>query len=153
MLKKIILLTLFIISLSVSSQNTERREKLSAKIIDVNTRFPLRSANIFNLNSVIGKITNHFGEFSINVAKGDVIHISYLGYESVKLTVTNDMLKNKKLEIAINEFLSKRSFRRCLINDDRRPRAVSSYFSQHHKSRTAIRPLNGKPRNDLGFAP
>ncbi len=107
MIKKITFL-LLILSFSFSfSQNEEieRTLKLKGKVIDVNTRFPLKSAHVLNLTSVKGIVTNRFGEFSILAQKGDEIYFSYVGYESVKLVVTNDLLKNDNLEIAINEKL------------------------------------------------
>jgi hypothetical protein len=103
MIKKIFFIVIMLTTLTLFSQNSkEKKVKLKGRIIDVKTRFPLKSAHILNLNSVIGTITNRFGEFAITAKKNDVIHISYIGYESIKLTVTNDILNNDKLEIAIN---------------------------------------------------
>ena len=106
MVKKVFLLILIFISITAFSQEEEkeiRTKKIKGKVIDVNTRFPLKSAHVLNLTSVKGLVTNRFGEFSIYAKKGDEIYFSYIGYESVKLTVTNDLLKNDKLEIAIHE--------------------------------------------------
>lgn len=109
MLKRILFLLLILVHTAVFSQtdeNTEeikRTEKIKGKVIDVNTRFPLKSAHVLNLTSVKGIVTNRFGEFEISAMKGDEIYFSYIGYESVKLVVTNDLLKNDHIEIAINE--------------------------------------------------
>ncbi len=103
MLKKILFLFFILVSFSLFSQNKiVTKYKMKGKIIDVKTRFPLKSAHILNMNSVIGTITNRFGEFAITAKKNDTLHISYIGYESIKLIVTNDILNNDKLEIAIN---------------------------------------------------
>lgn len=103
MFKKIFFLAIILSSSTFFSQNTEEKKvKLKGRITDVKTRFPLKSANVLNLETVIGTITNQYGEFAITAKKGDVIHISYIGYESIKLTVTNDILNNDKLEIAIH---------------------------------------------------
>jgi hypothetical protein len=105
MLKKITLF-LFIFSVfNVFSQEEDkiRTEKITGAVIDVTTRFPLKSAHVLNLTSVKGVVTNRFGKFSIYAKKGDEIYFSYIGYESVKLIVTNDLLKNEYLEIAIQE--------------------------------------------------
>lgn len=101
MLKKIIFFIFLFISFPIFSQDTTSK-KLKGRIIDVKTRFPLKSANILNMNSVVGTITSRFGEFAITAQKNDTIHISYIGYESIKLKVTNDILNNEKLEIAIH---------------------------------------------------
>lgn len=103
MFKKIFFLLVLVYSSTAFSQITQdKKEKLKGRIIDVKTRFPLKSANILNLNSVIGTVTNRFGEFELTAKKNDTIHISYIGYESIKLIVTNDILSNDKLEIAIH---------------------------------------------------
>lgn len=100
------ILLIFFLSVSLigfSQENEEKPKKLNGKIIDVTTRFPLKSAHVLNLNSVVGTITNRFGEFAITAQKGDYIYISYIGYESIKLKVTNDLLNDKNIEIAIHE--------------------------------------------------
>ena len=102
MFKKIILLVLISCHFVLISQETEKKQKLTGRIIDVKTRFPLKSAHILNMNTVIGTVTNQYGEFEITATKNDTIHISYIGYESIKLKVTNDIINTKKLEIAIN---------------------------------------------------
>ncbi len=104
MQKILFYLLLFTVSVTAFSQNTDTitKYKLKGKIIDVKTRFPLKSAHILNLNSVVGTITNQYGEFAITAKKNDTLHISYIGYESIKLKVTNDLLKNNKIEIAIH---------------------------------------------------
>jgi len=101
MFKKITFL-LLIIGTTVFSQNEEKKVKLKGRIIDVKTKLPLKSAHILNLETVIGTVTNRLGKFEISSNKGDVIHVSYIGYESVKLTVTSDILNNDNLEIAIH---------------------------------------------------
>jgi len=105
MQKTLFYLFLLTISFSAISQNNDKatKYKVNGKIMDVNTRFPLKSAHILNLNSVVGTITNRFGEFAITAKKNDILYISYIGYESIKLKITNDLLKNDKLEIAIHQ--------------------------------------------------
>ncbi len=104
MQKTLFYILLVIVSFSAISQNNEEAKyTLKGRIIDVKTRFPLKSAHVLNLNSVVGTITNRFGEFSISAKKNDTLHISYIGYESIKLKVTNDLLKNDKIKIAIHE--------------------------------------------------
>ena len=62
MLKKLIFLFIIFVNFAVFSQNTEAKiHKLKGRIIDVKTRFPLKSAHILNMNTVIGTITNRFG--------------------------------------------------------------------------------------------
>lgn len=108
-MKKILILLSILSTFIVYSQNVETTKevenitKLKGKIIDVKTSFPLKSAHILNLTTVKGTVTNRSGQFEITASKGDEIYFSYIGYESVKLIVTNDLLKNDNLIVAINE--------------------------------------------------
>ncbi len=80
-----------------------QESKLKGKIIDNNTKKSLVSAHILNLNSVVGTVTNDEGIFKITTKVNDTILISHLGFESIKLKVTNDLLKVNELTIALNE--------------------------------------------------
>ena len=76
---------------------------LKGRVISINDNLPLQSAHIVNLNAVIGTITNSDGHFKIPARANDTIFISYIGYQSVKLKITRDLLKGNELEIAIHE--------------------------------------------------
>jgi hypothetical protein len=81
--------------------------KLKGRVISVTTKKPLQSAHILNLNSVRGTITNSEGQFEISATPNDTIFISYIGYQSIKLKITRDLLKGNELEIAIHEKIVK----------------------------------------------
>ncbi len=53
---------------------------------------PLESVNVVNLTQVIGTATNTSGEFEIRAKANDTLHLSYLGYKSIKVRVTNDWI-------------------------------------------------------------
>lgn len=114
MQKKILFIFLFIaFSIQLYSQESGTESKdtiaqdvsiaLKGKIISVNDKKPLQSAHVVNLNSVVGTITNIKGQFEIPAKANDTIFISYIGYQSIKLKITNDLLKGNELEIAIHE--------------------------------------------------
>jgi hypothetical protein len=63
----------------------------------------LESVHIINLNQVKGTITNQKGEFSITAAVNDTLYLSYLGFKTQKIRVTNDMFKFKDTKIALTE--------------------------------------------------
>lgn len=104
MKKSLLLLTLFL-SIVIYSQNDLDTipHILKGQVLDVKTKFPLKSAHVLNLTMVRGTITNNYGRFAIKAKKGDEIYISYIGYESIKLLVTNDLLNDKNLKIAIHD--------------------------------------------------
>ena len=113
-MRKILLFLLFFSSsFYLFSQETEEQKTdtilpleavtLKGKIISISDSKPLQSAHIINLNSVKGTITNSKGLFEIPAKVNDTIFVSYIGYQSVKLKITNDLLKGNELEIAIHE--------------------------------------------------
>lgn len=76
---------------------------LTGQIVDFADKVPLKAANLFNLNSVIGTVTDDNGKFEMNTSANDTIYISYLGYQSIKLKITNDLLKGNELVIELHE--------------------------------------------------
>ncbi|WP_282121680.1 carboxypeptidase-like regulatory domain-containing protein [Algibacter mikhailovii] len=72
---------------------TQETDRVKGVIINSSDDTPLESVNIVNLNQVIGTITNDKGEFSIAAKVNDTLHLSYLGFKSIKVRVTNDWLK------------------------------------------------------------
>jgi hypothetical protein len=91
-------------SLSAFSQNdTIRVKHLKGQIIHAESKKSLSAAHILNLNTVQGTITNDKGFFDIPTRANDTILVSYLGYASIKLKITNDLLKGNELLIALYE--------------------------------------------------
>lgn len=76
---------------------------LTGRVISNTDKKPLQSAHILNLNTVEGTITSSEGTFTLGAAVNDTIFISYIGFQSVKLKITNDLLKGNELEISIHE--------------------------------------------------
>ena len=108
MQKLILILLLILMSASVVNGQNEIVPRdsvkiLKGKIIDVNDKTALQSAHIVNLNTAEGTITNTNGNFEIPAQANDTLHISYIGYQSIKLKITNDLLRGNELEIAIHE--------------------------------------------------
>lgn len=101
------ILTFFFISITTTyAQNEVEKDsikQLKGKIISVTDKKPLQSAHILNLNSVVGSTTNSEGLFEIPAKANDTIFISYVGFQSIKLKVTNDLLKGNELLISIHE--------------------------------------------------
>jgi len=77
--------------------------QLKGQVIDYETKKPLSASHILNLNSVTGTITNDKGFFEILAKANDTVMVSYLGYSSIKIKVTNDLLKGNELLIALYE--------------------------------------------------
>ncbi|AMD84921.1 CarboxypepD_reg-like domain-containing protein [Capnocytophaga haemolytica] len=98
-MKKLISLLVLMMSVSVWAQEAE----LKGHIYSVHTNKPMPNVHILNLNKVKGAITNEKGDFVIRVSANDTLYISYLGYKSTKIRVTNDMIKFQGLKIGMTE--------------------------------------------------
>jgi CarboxypepD_reg-like domain len=90
-MKKLFLLfsLIFATALGFAQNNTA----VKGTILRSENGKPLESANIVNLTQVIGTSTNSKGEFEIRANANDTLHLSYLGYKSIKVLVTNDWIK------------------------------------------------------------
>ncbi|WP_442266465.1 carboxypeptidase-like regulatory domain-containing protein [Tenacibaculum sp. ZS6-P6] len=99
MLKKLSLLLLILTVYNTFAQEN----KLRGQVVHAVTKKPLSASHVLNLNTVIGTITNEKGLFELTAKANDTVLVSFLGFESIKLKVTNDLLKGNELEIALNE--------------------------------------------------
>ena len=94
---------LFTYTFSVSAQEEIAVQKVTGTIINDNTLFPIPNANVININKVKGAVTNARGYFEIEAAVNDTIHITLLGYQSLRVRVTNDWIKNGNAKIQLTE--------------------------------------------------
>ncbi len=90
-------------SYSQDSTATKTPETVKGTIISSTTETPLSEVNIVNINQVIGTATDDNGEFEIKANVNDTLHLSYLGYKSIKVRVTNDWLKFGNTKITMTE--------------------------------------------------
>ena len=100
MKKHLILLTLLMACFATYGQDAET---VIGVIVNSSGDKPLESVNIVNLNQVIGTSTNNKGEFEIAAKVNDTIHLSYLGFKSIKVRVTNDWIKFGSSKIELTE--------------------------------------------------
>ncbi|GAA4239540.1 carboxypeptidase-like regulatory domain-containing protein [Postechiella marina] len=113
MMKKIIIL--FTLLLTCFATYAQDNESVLGVIINSSDDKPLESVNIVNLNQVIGTSTNSKGEFEISAKVNDTLHLSYLGFKSIKVRVTNDWLKFGSSKIELTELAL--ALEEIVIND------------------------------------
>ncbi len=102
-MKKIVTLLLLFINCVVFSQENEQQTSVSGYIVNDNMLLPLSNVNIININKVKGTTTDSKGYFQINATVNDTLHITSIGFQSLKVRVTNDWLKNKTTKIHLTE--------------------------------------------------
>jgi len=97
------LLFLFFISFNITAQEESNVQKVIGTIVNDNTLFPIPNANVININKVKGTVTNTRGHFELDAEVNDTLHITLLGYQSLRVRVTNDWIKNGNAKIQLTE--------------------------------------------------
>jgi hypothetical protein len=64
---------------------------------------PLSNVNIINMNKAKGTITDSKGFFEIEATLNDTLHITSIGFQSLRVRVTNDWIKNGTTRIQLTE--------------------------------------------------
>jgi hypothetical protein len=103
-MQKLLIYLFLITSISLFSQTDSLKTTiLKGQVIHADSKKVLSAAHILNLNSVVGTITNDRGFFELPTKANDTILVSYLGFASIKLKITNDLLKGNELVIGLYE--------------------------------------------------
>jgi len=99
-LKNLLLTIILFFFCSVSF--AQKTQSISGKVVST-TGVGLENVHVINLNLVTGSITNKKGEFKIKAVVNDTLHLSFLGYKSIKIKVTNDWIKFGNSNIELTE--------------------------------------------------
>ncbi len=97
------LLFFFLFSFNALAQDNPISQKVTGTIFNENTMVPISNVNVINVNKVKGTVTNAKGFFELEVSVSDTLHITILGYQSLRIRVTNDWLKNGTAKIMLTE--------------------------------------------------
>jgi len=62
---------------------------------------PIPTVHVLNLNKVLMSITDVNGVFAIDAEVNDTLFLSYLGFKTINVTVTNDLIKFPKTEFKL----------------------------------------------------
>ena len=85
------------------AQETKPLKKVSGTIESVTTLIPLANVNIININRVKGTTTDSKGHFEIDANPSDTLHITCVGFTTLKVRVTTDWIKNGTSKIQLTE--------------------------------------------------
>ena len=94
---------LFLLFSSAAFAQEGASQKVNGTIVNDNGFLALSNVNIINLNKAVGTISNEKGFFEMEVSVNDTLHFSILGFQSLKVRVTNDWIKNKSTKIQLTE--------------------------------------------------
>ena len=87
----------------IISKSSFAQEKVIGIIENDADSKPISNVHVINLNSVVGTISNKDGVFEIDANVNDTLFFSYLGFKSIKVRVTNDLIKFKNSKIKLTE--------------------------------------------------
>lgn len=79
------------------AQDTQSLDKITGIIVNEATLQPVPGVNVININRVKGTVTDSRGNFTIEAAANDTLHLSIIGYQSIKVRVANDWIKYKNV--------------------------------------------------------
>ncbi len=88
-----------IFCLQVITAHTQ--ERITGKVTD-NDGLPLRGATVIMKGSALGTETDSSGAFNIHGAKGDLLLISFVGYQTLEITLSSDNFLIVHLQKSIN---------------------------------------------------
>lgn len=87
---------IFLLLCTIAGTAQERKMvKITGTILSDSNLQPVAGANVININTVKGAVTDIKGNFTLEAAANDTLHISLVGYQSLKVRVNNDWIKNK----------------------------------------------------------
>jgi hypothetical protein len=102
-MKYFVVFFFILLSTHAIAQGLVSSQKVSGIIVSANTQIPLSNVNIINVNKMKGTTTDEKGLFDIEVTASDTLHLSILGFQSLKIKVTNDWIKNNFTKIYLTE--------------------------------------------------
>jgi len=94
---------LLFLTVLILSSSTIFSQNLVATVENSSDNKPISSVHVINLTQVVGVITNKQGKFEIPAKLNDTLYLSYLGFKSIKVRVTNDLLKFENSKIQLTE--------------------------------------------------
>lgn len=101
---KYFIVSFFLIFSSIAfSQAIPSAQTVTGTIINDNTKFPIANVNIININKVRGTTTDDRGNFELAVSVNDTLHITCVGFQSLRIRVTNDWVRTKTTTIQLTE--------------------------------------------------
>lgn len=102
-MKYFVVFFFLVLSVSTFAQEKTSSQKVTGYVYNDNSKIPLSGVNIININKVRGSKTDSNGYFEIDVHPTDTLHFSLLGFQSLRVKVTNDWIKNKMAKIFLTE--------------------------------------------------
>ncbi len=85
------LLILFILIFSIPIMGQQANITIKGRVLDAENRMPIPGANIIEVGTRNGVITDFDGNFEINVSTSSKLEVSYVGYTSITVSAEEDL--------------------------------------------------------------
>jgi hypothetical protein len=97
----VVFLFVFVANLSWAQKDT--LVNIKGTVVNNETKLPIGNVNVINATRVTGTATSGSGTFEIATKLNYTLLFSYVGFETVKVKVTNDWIKNNPTKIYLSE--------------------------------------------------
>src|SRR5690606_37636623 len=94
---------LMIFALGGAFSQTGETSRITGTVMNQKTQVPMQGVTVINLNKVKGTTTNVMGSFQIEAKVNDTIHLSFIGFDPLKVRVTNEWFRSKITTIELIE--------------------------------------------------
>ncbi len=95
---------LFLLTSTFANAQSDSLVKIiKGTVIHNQTRLPMGGVHVINATKISGTVTTPSGLFEIAAQVNDTLLFSYLGYETVKVKVTHDWIKENPTKIYLSE--------------------------------------------------
>ena len=94
---------LFVLVANISWAQKDTIVNIKGTVVNNETKLPIGNVNVINATRVTGTATSGSGTFEIATKLNDTLFFSYIGFETVKVKVTNDWIKNNPTKIYLSE--------------------------------------------------
>lgn len=101
-MKHLFSILLIIVSVGLYSQD-DASSVITGTVLNQKTQLPMQGVTVINLNQVKGTTTNVMGSFEIEARVNDTLHLSFIGFDPLKVRVTNQWVKSKITTIELIE--------------------------------------------------
>lgn len=101
-MKHLFSILLLIVSVGLYSQD-DASSVITGTVLNQKTQLPMQGVTVINLNQVKGTTTNVMGSFEIEARVNDTLHLSFIGFDPLKVRVTNQWVKSKITTIELIE--------------------------------------------------
>ncbi len=102
-MKRLITILMIFSFVGVFSQMGESPTIISGTVLNQKTKVPMQGVTVININQIKGTSTNAMGAFQIEAKVNDTLHLSFVGFDPLKVRVSNEWFRSKITTIELIE--------------------------------------------------